>query len=169
MATPDSGGCAGPHGAAGQAEQGQDSRVVSQQRGGPQTDHSRAATRHQGLSIIHCFPLGAGVKCLRPHQASTALLAPELFRSPRRLVPGSGQPPSRVLDRQRGWPKILWTQHHVLTGKPKALEKRTSFKVGGADLGSPGLGEGSASMLPSASRISPFLCGGWWWDQAHRF
>lgn len=38
-------------------------------------------------------------------------------------MPGSDQPPSRVLDRQRGWHKILWTQHHVLTGKPKALVK----------------------------------------------
>lgn len=82
----------------GQAEWRQDPRVLSQQGGGlhtlgPQTDHNRAATRLQDLSIIHCFPLGAGVKCPRPGRASTALLAPELFRSPRRLVPGSGQPP----------------------------------------------------------------------------
>lgn len=81
-----------------QAEWRQDPRYLASREGpftqsGPQTDHNRAATRLQDLSIIHCFPLGAGVKCLRAGRASTALLAPELFRSPRRLVPGSGQPP----------------------------------------------------------------------------
>lgn len=45
----------------------EDSQVISHQGGGlrhsPQTDHNRAAAGHQDLSIIHCFPLGAGVKC----------------------------------------------------------------------------------------------------------
>lgn len=84
-------------------------------------------------------------------------------------MPGSDQPPSRVLDRQRGVAQDPLDPTPRPHREAQGSCKRTSFKVGGADLESPGLGEGSASMLPSASRISPFLCGGWWWDQAHRF
>lgn len=115
-----------------------------------------------------------------PGQASTALLVPELFRSSRRLAPGPGHPPSRVLDSLKGTRKVPGPNTLSSLGRPRFL-KKDLFKAGPSRPGASWsltrilssshgvsssrqplepLGEGPVSKLPSASRTSPCLYDG---------